>query len=149
MNDEFTREKTKLGVSLNLFVALLYFFSAIGSWGILATIIATGYVLLFEENDKLKKIAIKTLIFIIFLTILTVLINLLTTWLIISIVPLHDFFSFPISIHTWQAMVQSIDIIIRVIIFLILIIHGFRAYKGRYIKIKWIDSILGIHFDTQ
>ena len=50
-------QKTKLGISVGLLGAAIYFTSLFS--GYLVPVILTGYVLLFEENDWLRKNAVK------------------------------------------------------------------------------------------
>jgi len=50
-------QKTKLGVSVGLLGAAVYFSAAFG--GYVAMFLVAGYVLLFEENEWLKKAAVK------------------------------------------------------------------------------------------
>lgn len=50
-------EKTKLGISVSLFGALIFTAAFFG--GYLPSIIVLGYVLLFESNEWLKKSAVK------------------------------------------------------------------------------------------
>ena len=137
-------EKSKLGISLNLQTALLYFLGAIGSWGLFGMIIAAGYVLIYEESDKLKKSAVKALILAVFLTILTVIVTLLTSWLTIMIIPftIHHGGIFHFSIPTWQAIMQSIDMGMRAISILIPVVCGLRAYNQKEIGLRWIDGII-------
>jgi len=70
-------EKSKLGISVALFSALL-FFGAVG--GILVIAVAAGYVLLYEESKALKKTSIKALILTIFLSVLIIVVNWLTNF---------------------------------------------------------------------
>ena len=53
--------KSKLGLSINLFAAILFFIGATGN-GVLILAIAAGYVLLAETNERLRKTAIKALV---------------------------------------------------------------------------------------
>jgi len=150
-------EKSKLGISLNLFTALLYFLGAIGSWGLLVVAIATGYVLYFEESNKLKRTAVKSLILIVFLVLLTTIITWVTSLFSIVLATLSNYnmyntyvinnnFSLTYLYQLLQFIPQFIEFIMRIISVLIPIIFGFRAYKKIDIKIKWIDKILDKHF---
>lgn len=49
--------KTKLGISVGLLGTMVYFAALFG--GYTPVILLAGYVLLFEENEWLKKAAIK------------------------------------------------------------------------------------------
>ena len=53
-------QKAKLGISVGLLGAAIYFTSLFS--GYLVPVILTGYVLLFEENDWLRKNAVKAMV---------------------------------------------------------------------------------------
>lgn len=143
-------EKSKLGISLNLFAAMLYFLGASSNTLIVA--IALCYILLFEENERLKKTAVKALI----LTVFFEIILLLTTWLtngfyyIFSsfnayrsyVINSNRTYSYNYLFQFLQYIPQNINSIIRIIGILIFVIFGFRTYKEKDIKIKWIDNII-------
>ena len=151
-------EKTKLGISFNLFAALLFFFGAVD---IGVVLIATGYVLLFEENIKLKATAVKALILTVFLTVLFSLVNSLSnllTNIVSNIYPLFlikefDILTYSSSMMYLQRIIQFIlqftNIFMYCLKIAIPILCGFRAYKGKEIKIKWIDNILEKHFNKE
>lgn len=53
-------QKTRLGVAVGLLGAAIYLVGLYG--GVLATALLVGYVLVFEENDWLKKNAVKAFV---------------------------------------------------------------------------------------
>ena len=53
-------QKTRLGVTVGLLGAAIYLVGLYG--GVLATALLVGYVLVFEENDWLKKNAVKAFV---------------------------------------------------------------------------------------
>ena len=53
-------QKTKLGISVGLAGAIMYLLGLYG--GILVTILAAAYILLAEENEWLKKAAVKSVV---------------------------------------------------------------------------------------
>jgi len=67
-------QKTKLGVSVGLLGAAIYFASLFS--GYLVAVVLTGYVLLFEANDWLKKNAVKAVALLMFFSFLSVVIHL-------------------------------------------------------------------------
>ena len=52
-------QKTKISVSVGLLGAMIYFMALFG--GYLVTLLLVGYVLLFEENEWLRKSAVKAM----------------------------------------------------------------------------------------
>lgn len=151
-------EKSKLGISINLFAAMLYFLGIGGNSLVIA--VAAGYILLFESSERLKKTAVKALIITVFLSILTLLItylvslsaqifNALSSYSLFS----RDILTNPTNYYRTyifqfiQAVVSNIDSVMRILQLLILVICGFRTYKEKDIKIKWIDKILDNHLN--
>jgi len=154
-------EKSKLGISLNLFAALLYFAGATGS--VIVIMIASGYVLIFEESEKLKRTAVKAFILIVFFAILTSLTNWLTSGLgslfytlatisrstnYIVVENIYDSAKFTTTdlLQTIGSVMSNIYIITYICVAVIMIIFGFKAYRQIDVKIKWIDKILDKHF---
>mgnify|MGYP000522443087 CR=1 FL=1 len=68
-------QKAKLGISVGLLGAAIYFTSLFS--GYLVPVILTGYVLLFEENDWLRKNAVKAVSLTVFFSFVIVVINLI------------------------------------------------------------------------
>lgn len=68
-------QKTKLGISVGLLGAAIYFTSLFS--GYLVPVILTAYVLLYEENDWLRKNAVKAVSLTVFFSFLVVVINLI------------------------------------------------------------------------
>ena len=54
-------EKSKLGLSIKVFGAIVFL---CGLFGYIPLIICAGYILLAEESEKLKKYAIKAVVFV-------------------------------------------------------------------------------------
>ena len=132
-------EKSKLGISINLFAALLYFLSAV-ALSPLVGVIAAGYVLLFEESIRLKKTAIKTLILTMFSCILVT---------VCSYLNIVSGFAMDTSNYILRIFVYCLmnaPYVMRILLFLIFGILSFRTFKGKEPKIKWIDTILDNHF---
>ncbi|MHC1695905.1 MAG: hypothetical protein AB9835_11705 [Eubacteriales bacterium] len=149
-------EKSKLGISIALFSALLYL---MGASGVFVMALAVGYVLLFEESDILKRIAVKALILTLFLMLLTSAINLLSMMLSPVLNATYNYYLqnsiynsasaySPIALnYIIQYIPNIINGIAQFIEIIIFIVFGLRAYKQRDIKIKWIDNILNKHFN--
>lgn len=61
--------KTRLGIGTGLLAALAYFTAAFG--GYTATLLVSGYVLLFEKDGKLRKSALNALLIMVLFTVVT------------------------------------------------------------------------------
>lgn len=73
-------EKSRLGLPLKLFGALLFFIGASGM-GVLILSLATVYIMLYETNEWLKKMVIRALIISITFSILILSLSQLSVWL--------------------------------------------------------------------
>lgn len=149
-------EKSRLGISINLFAALLCFICAIDNLFIAVFIV--GYILLFETDNWLKKTAVKVLILAVLLSIITFLLQ----YLGLSLTQLFNFlrnlkYNYIVVVNgekpslldylyiifaTMPNLIQLIAYVVRAVIFIVL---GFKIYKQQDIKIKWIDNIIDKH----
>lgn len=134
-------QKSKLGVSIGLVGAALYFF---GAFNTLPAILLAGYVLLFEENDWLKKSAIKMVTVLVVFNVLIVAVGLI-----------QDVFSVVNIFVNWFKYVNitmplNLDnLLIVVLSFLekvLLIFMGISALSMGTVKIKFVDNVINKHF---
>jgi len=141
-------EKSKLGLSIGLFCAILYFIGATGN-GVLILSLATAYIMLCEKNERLKKTALKALLLSIFFAILIMFANAITISLFVMVqtianvfVSMNDF-HINFRIGSIAGMLSNvIPNIIRVVEVIVFVILGVRAYRKRDIKITAIDKII-------
>lgn len=134
-------EKTKLGISVGMFGALCYF---AGFMGWQALVIISGYVLLFESNEWLKKSAVKAAAIVVGFTVLLEIIsaggeifsvlNQLSAWLKMELV-LSDNYSI-------MTFVRNILYALRSILLLVL---GSKAFKQGSVKVPVIDPVIEKH----
>lgn len=132
-------QKTKLGISVGLLGAAIYF-SGLFS-GMLVAVLLTGYVLLFEENEWLKKSAVKAIALMIFISLIVTVINLVpdTVGVIGNVVAVFGG-NFAINALTYvvSALVNIIDIIEK----LLFIILGLKAFNQGTISIPIVDNLI-------
>ena len=148
-------EKSKLGISLNLFAALLYFTGA-AEYIALVVAVPVGYVLLFEENEKLKRTAVKALIMAVIWVIVTFLVSSLS---ILSYTVLDALSHYNRIVGNNERLVSfyqllrsippTISNIVRISKIVVFVILGLRAYRQIDVKIRWIDKILDRHTQCQ
>lgn len=68
-------KSTKLGIPVGLLGAAIYFISLFGGYA--AAVLLVGYVLLFEENEWLKKSSVKAVALMVCFSLISALVNLL------------------------------------------------------------------------
>lgn len=132
-------QKTKLGISVGLLGAAIYFMGLLS--GFFVTVILTGYVLLFEENIWLKKNSVKAVILLTSLTLLTTGINLIPN--LISFI--NDItavfggkFGIAVLSHIVTVIVSCIDIVKKVLFILL----GIKALNQGTIAVPVVDKLI-------
>jgi len=147
-------EKSKLGISISLFSAFLFFLGLAGS--VVAVMIAVGYILLLEENVILKKTAIKALIITVVLSIVSSFVSLLSIFIVNGFSAIanyatmntdNDNYNIYRFLQFLQSFPQLLNIIMQILKGIILVVLGFRTYRQKPIGLKWIDKILDKHFN--
>ena len=135
-------EKTKLGISVGLFGALLY---AIGLWGgYFLTIAAVAYVLIREESAWLKQTAVKALALTFLFPLISVAIGVIPdlVGLVQSVMNLFDeFFSMEIILEI-ETILRSILNIVEYVIFILL---GIFALGKKTIRLPLVDAAIEKH----
>ncbi len=135
-------EKTKLGISVGLFGALLY---AIGLWGgYFLTIAAVAYVLIREESAWLKQTAVKALALTFLFPLISVAIGVIPdlVGLVQSVMNLFDeFFSMEIILEI-ETILRSILNIVEYVIFVLL---GIFALGKKTIRLPLVDAAVEKH----
>lgn len=132
-------QKAKLGISVGLLGAAIYFTSLFS--GYLVPVILTGYVLLFEENDWLRKNAVKAVSLTVFFSFVIVVINLIPN--IISFINyivsmFGGNFHIAFISNLVNAATSAIDIIEKVLF----IGLGLKALNQGSISIPVVDKLI-------
>lgn len=135
-------EKTKLGVSVTLLGAAVFFAALFG--GYTAVILVAGYILLCEENSWLKKAAVKAVILLVTFSVLNYALGLIPDlfyWIsdFLSLIKLNISFS---VIYNVVGLLTSAISIVKIVAFLML---GLKALKGEDFAISSIDEMVGKH----
>lgn len=132
-------QKTKLGISVGLLGAAIYFTSLFS--GYLVPVILTGYVLLFEENDWLRKNAVKAVSLTVFFSFIIVVINLIPNAIsfinyIVSMFGGNFHIAFISNLV--NAVTSAIDIIEKVLF----IGLGLKALNQGSISVPVVDKLI-------
>lgn len=135
-------EKTKLGISVGLLGAALFFGALCGGYVFL--LVLAGYVLLFEANEWLKKAAVKAVVLSFAFSVFSSALGLIPSlfrWLsdFLELINLNISFSFIINIVN---LLTSAIYIVEVICFLAL---GLKALKMETVAISSVDEMVAKH----
>ena len=131
-------EKTRLGITISLLGAGLYF---IGLMGMTPLIIAAGYVLLIEENQWLRRVAVKAIAVVLFFTILNNALGLLSesSSFLSTLVAL---FNGSINLLTVNRIISLARIVISFLSTLTLLLLGFKALRMRDMGVGPVDTVV-------
>ena len=135
-------QKSKLGVSIGLLGAAVCFLGLFGSY--VPVVIATGYILLFEENEWLKKNSVKVLAVMITLSVMVTVVELIPD--AISVVSsLLNILNINFSIPLISSIVGFITSALLFFRTLILLGMGLKALNQGTISVPIVDNIIDKH----
>lgn len=138
-------QKTKLGISVGLLGAIIYFASAFGG-GYIAALLLCGYVLLVEDNPWLRKTSVKAVLLLVLFSLISAVLNLIPeAWGTVTNL-LMIFEKYPSSnfITGINAAINSVITIVQSILFVIL---GLKAFNQGTIRLSVIDKLIDKFMD--
>lgn len=132
-------QKTKIGISVGMLGAAIYLTGLFS--GYLVPVILTGYVLLFEENEWLKRSAVKAVSLMLLFSFITVLINLIPDALgcisyVVSMFGGNFYIGFISNLVS--AVTSAIDIIEKILF----IGLGVKALNQSTIAVPVVDKLI-------
>ena len=138
--------KTRLGISVGMLGAALYFAGLFG--GFVALTILAGYTLLVEENEWVKKTAVKAFLLLVAFSLLKTLIGLIP-----DAIGVFDKFVYIVS--TEFSLASSLSVVIKIVSFLtagldfikvvLFLILGLKALNQSTVKIGAVDGTVTKH----
>jgi hypothetical protein len=137
------RMKSKLGISVGLLGAAVYLAALFG--GYVSVIVLAGYILLFEENEWLKKSAVKAVALMMSIAFAITLINLipdLLSWISSLVSIFKGTFNYSVVSSVITLVTKAIDIV-RTSIFLML---GAKALNQGTVAVPFVDKLINKHF---
>lgn len=136
--------KTKLGMTVGMMGAIMFFVCLTGNY--VAALLLAGYILLGEENIWLKKTAVKAVVLMIAISLLSAVIGLVTdlTGVISNFQWLGDEIPESIKLNYFIHAVQGIITIGEKVLFILL---GLFAFSQGTIKLPVVDSLINKYMD--
>ncbi|HFI0618226.1 TPA: hypothetical protein ACGOZH_001857 [Streptococcus suis] len=132
-------QKTKLGIGVGLMGAAVCFLALFE--GYTPMLIAVGYILLFEENEWLKKTGVKALavlfVFSVFITVIDFIpdcLNIVSSFL--------GIFNFNVYFSVIRSMFSVLIDILSLFRTVILILLGYKALSQGTIKVPFVDTLI-------
>lgn len=139
-------QKSKLGISVALIGAALYFLGLFS--GYVAVVFVAGYVLLMEENVWLRKTAVKSVALLVFFSLILSVLNLIPS-LVNFIDDIFNIFGGNFTIRFLTNIINMLRSginLIQVVVFLIL---GLKALNQGTVRVPVIDKMVDKCFETQ
>lgn len=137
-------QKSKLGVSIGLLGAAVCFLGLFGSY--IPVVIAVGYILLFEENEWLKKNSVKVLAVMIVLSAISTTIGLIPD--AISVISsLLNIFNGSFSIPLITSIISFITTVLSFLRTIILLGMGFKALNQGTLTLPVVDNLVNKHME--
>ena len=140
-------QKTKLGVSVGVLCAILFFAACFGGW--LPALLIAGYILLNEENPWLKKTTIKAFLLMILFIIVPAVLNLIPGFFNI-LDSIWYIFEKPLDVKfffTIERIINALNTIIYYAERVLFLVLGVLALKQSTIKLPGIDNLLNKFID--
>lgn len=138
-------QKTKLGVTVALLGAAIYFIGLFG--GYIPVIILGGYVLLMEENVWLKKAAVKSAAVLIMFSLFSALLGLIPG--VISFVDdIFNIFGGYFTIGVVTSIVNMLLSALSLLRTLLFILLGLKALNQGNISVPGIDKLVNKCFEA-
>lgn len=132
-------QKTKLGISVGLLGAVIYFMGLFS--GFLVTILLAGYVLLCEENEWLRKSAVKAVFVSVFFSVLSAVVTLLpdAVGVIDSLVSI---FGGSVYIAFVSNLVSAVLSVLNIVEKVLLLGLGLKALNQGTIAVPVVDKLI-------
>ncbi|MCL2364037.1 MAG: hypothetical protein FWC71_05180 [Defluviitaleaceae bacterium] len=133
--------KTKLGVSVGLLAAGIYF---IGLIAMTPLLLAAGYVIIMEEDAWLRKSAIRAVVIVVSFAVLSTFLGLLdnSTTLITNIVQL---FRISASTADIDRVIRILQMILNISERVVLLVMGFVALRQGMVRLAPVDNLMDNH----
>lgn len=138
--------KTKLGISVGLFGAAIYFLGLFS--GYLAMILLVGYVLLFEQDAWLRKSAVKAMTIMLLFSIISGIITLIPG--AISVIDdALNIFNISFSVSFVQRIVTFITGLLGYLEKILLLVLGIQAVHQQSVNLGIIDQMIDKHMKAE
>ncbi len=132
--------KTKLGISVGLLGALVYF-ATLFSGGYTIPVLLCGYVLLVEDNPWLRKASVKALVILVTFSLASFLVGLIPRTVGAAL-------SFTnVSISFLYTVQNVIDTLLGLVSDILLLILGVKAFTQGTLKLPVIDKLIEKYMD--
>ena len=139
-------EKTKLGISVGMLGAAVYFSAAL--FGYLALLVVGGYILFVEKKEWLKKCVIKAVVLMLLYSLITTVIGLIPQLISLSGGEETLFGSYYLYLAGAYQIVSVVLVVLNFVRIGFFIALGIKALSEKTINIPLIDNFINTYMDN-
>ena len=139
-------EKTKLGISVGMLGAAVYFSAAL--FGYLALLVVGGYILFVEKPEWLKKCVIKAVVLMLLYSLITTIIGLIPQLLSLSGGEETLFGSYYLYLAGAYQIISVVLVVLNFVRIGFFIALGIKALSEKTINIPLIDNFINTYMDN-
>ena len=139
-------EKTKLGISVGMLGAAVYFSAAL--FGYLALLVVGGYILFVEKKEWLKKCVIKAVVLMLLYSLITTIIGLIPQLLSLSGGEETLFGSYYLYLAGAYQIISVVLVVLNFVRIGFFIALGIKALSEKTINIPLIDNFINTYMDN-
>ena len=139
-------EKTKLGISVGMLGAAVYFSAAL--FGYLALLVVGGYILFVEKTEWLKKCVIKAVVLMLLYSLITTIIGLIPQLLSLSGGEETLFGSYYLYLAGAYQIISVVLVVLNFVRIGFFIALGIKALSEKTINIPLIDNFINTYMDN-
>ena len=139
-------EKTKLGISVGMLGAAVYFSAAL--FGYLALLVVGGYILFVEKKEWLKKCVIKAVVLMLLYSLITTVIGLIPQLISLSGGEEPLFGSYYLYLAGAYQIISVVLVVLNFVRIGFFIALGIKALSEKTINIPLIDNFINTYMDN-
>ena len=139
-------EKTKLGISVGMLGAAVYFSAAL--FGYLALLVVGGYILFVEKKEWLKKCVIKAVVLMLLYSLITTVIGLIPQLISLSGGEETLFGSYYLYLAGAYQIISVVLVVLNFVRIGFFIALGIKALSEKTINIPLIDNFINTYMDN-
>ena len=138
-------EKTKLGISVGMLAAIVYFSTAV--FGYLALLVVGGYILFVEKTEWLKKCVIKAVVLMMLYSLISTVIGVIPQFLNFGGGEDGLFGSYYLYLTGTYQIVAVVLVLLNLMRIVLFIALGVKALQEKTITIPIVDRFISAYMD--
>uniref|UniRef100_UPI004056BE91 hypothetical protein n=1 Tax=Agathobacter sp. TaxID=2021311 RepID=UPI004056BE91 len=138
-------EKTKLGISVGMLAAIVYFSTAV--FGYLALLVVGGYILFVEKTEWLKKCVVKAVILMLLYSLITTIIGIIPQFLSFGSGEADLFSSYYLYLTGTYQIVGVVLVVLNLIRIGLFLALGVKVLSEKTITIPIVDRFINAYMD--